>query len=935
MASVYLDPTDTFTVSNNNIKVYGSTGTEVVTVATGVTGLTFDQATERVALQGNVSAYTYQQQGNQLVVYSGATAVATIPLQNDANGTQVTFADGTVDVTVSAAGMKLGGTAVVAGTVAGTATTLVPTTIDPAVTTTPIAGGGTVTGQSYALTLNDVAGPFDQWAATAGNDTITGASGTLQTGDTILDTSTTDADVLTALVTTAIVNPTITKIETVNINGEFITTGLDLGLISGTKTMNFNTGITSGTATVGLTTATSGAKTTAVQNIAFGSYVTTATINADATGTAGAVNVNSGAAVGTLTFVGASLADSYIVSTNANLKLAGVDTVETLKVIPTVANTKITFQEAYTVGKTLDIGGTVNTILAGTTANLTGRATTKSSTGVITVLVNDAGLVDTTLMAGISSVTLGAASAAAITVNTGVSLTTAINQTAGFTITGPAVTATTNANTFTNTSALQAAVNDASLKNLTLVSAAPQVSGVDATYTALDMGANNVILSGTNDVVVTIGTALNVDASALVGFLNYTQGVGAVSAVAADTATTIKGGSGANIVTFSALTTNVTYIGKDAGDSVTLASTTGSASITTGAGDDTITANTVTTGAITISTGAGDDTVSATGLTTGVISANLGDGNDTLTLGAILPANAVVVAIDGGLGTDVINIPTGADFSNTGSAFSATSIETINLTGAGVVTFSAAELSGKTQFFKGTVVATENLIVKGVAGTTTIDLSAISTDQTIAGAVDLGTTIIAIASTSAVTIKGTAQLDTITVSANGSTVTPGGGIDTVTFTGGADKMLYAAATPAALLTEAGTTVSGVGTALPTGAGDTITAFALGIDKIVLTAAFGTAGAGLVKAGGTSYTAASTTLSAADFVTVANIATATITADTANGGRFIFDQVTSILYYDASGNTTANGAGAYTGAADDFVVATIIGIVVTATDFAFA
>jgi len=127
----------------------------------------------------------------------------------------------------------------------------------------------------------------------------------------------------------------------------------------------------------------------------------------------------------------------------------------------------------------------------------------------------------------------------------------------------------------------------------------------------------------------------------------------------------------------------------------------------------------------------------------------------------------------------------------------------------------------------------------------------------------------------------------------------------------------------------------VGTALPTGAGDTINTFTLGIDKIVLTAAFGTAGAGLVKAGGTSYTAASTTLSAADFVTVANIATATITADTANGGRFIFDQVTSILYYDASGNTTANGAGAYTGAADDFVVATIIGIVVTATDFAFA
>ena len=66
MARVYLDSADAFTVSNNNVSVYGSTGTEVVTIASGVTGVTLDQNIEQVSLSGARSAYTYQQSGNQL-----------------------------------------------------------------------------------------------------------------------------------------------------------------------------------------------------------------------------------------------------------------------------------------------------------------------------------------------------------------------------------------------------------------------------------------------------------------------------------------------------------------------------------------------------------------------------------------------------------------------------------------------------------------------------------------------------------------------------------------------------------------------------------------------------------------------------------------------------------------------------------------------------
>ena len=92
MAKVFLDSGDNFTISNSNTQVFGTSGIEVVVIAAGATGVTVDQATERVSLTGASSAYTYQQQGNTLVIYSGTTVVATAPLQQDADGTLITFA---------------------------------------------------------------------------------------------------------------------------------------------------------------------------------------------------------------------------------------------------------------------------------------------------------------------------------------------------------------------------------------------------------------------------------------------------------------------------------------------------------------------------------------------------------------------------------------------------------------------------------------------------------------------------------------------------------------------------------------------------------------------------------------------------------------------------------------------------------------------------
>lgn len=134
MAKVFLDPSDQNTVSDNNTSVFGSSGTEVVKVAQGVTSLSVDQNVERVQLPGTSGDYKYLQTGNQIKVYAtdGTTLVATIPLQGDSDGTLLTFVDGTVSVKLAAGGVMSFGGATVSNTTAGA---LTPTTIDPTLVT--------------------------------------------------------------------------------------------------------------------------------------------------------------------------------------------------------------------------------------------------------------------------------------------------------------------------------------------------------------------------------------------------------------------------------------------------------------------------------------------------------------------------------------------------------------------------------------------------------------------------------------------------------------------------------------------------------------------------------------------------------------------------------------------------------------------------------
>ena len=152
MALVTMNSQDIVKIINNNTTVTGSIGSgiEVVVIEPNITGTTVDVNVERVALHGSSSDYTYQQQSSNLIIYSGSTVVVTIPIQNDANGTQLTFTNGTVYVRIGQTGMTLGGVPVVSGTGSSTATQITPLSIDGWYTTAtgvPVNNlpGGTVT----------------------------------------------------------------------------------------------------------------------------------------------------------------------------------------------------------------------------------------------------------------------------------------------------------------------------------------------------------------------------------------------------------------------------------------------------------------------------------------------------------------------------------------------------------------------------------------------------------------------------------------------------------------------------------------------------------------------------------------------------------------------------------------------------------------------
>ena len=139
-------------VVNSNTEVFGNTGVEGITVATGATNIIFDQNVEKVVLPGGINEYTFGSLDGEIYVYKGGVLVVRGVVQTDADGTQLIFSGGAVNVVTTGGTVTVGGT-----TLTGTPTaptTVVPTTTNPSVTTGSV---GTTTGTTRYLNVNEQA----------------------------------------------------------------------------------------------------------------------------------------------------------------------------------------------------------------------------------------------------------------------------------------------------------------------------------------------------------------------------------------------------------------------------------------------------------------------------------------------------------------------------------------------------------------------------------------------------------------------------------------------------------------------------------------------------------------------------------------------------------------------------------------------------------
>lgn len=228
MADLYLNANENVSGLTFGGNVFGSTGNEIITYNSGVSGVTVDQNVEQVRLSDALSTYTFQQQGNQLLIRSAGstTVVATVTLQNDADGTLITFSNGTAQARVSAAGLTLGGTTV-------------PSSGSASITPQPgqFDGGTGSSTPIQSLSLNQ-----DSITGTAGNDLF--LANALQDNNAALQNSLQNVDVVNGGdgvdtlrftdATGVTVTPTITSVE--NVEARFTAGGtLDLKSSTGVQ----------------------------------------------------------------------------------------------------------------------------------------------------------------------------------------------------------------------------------------------------------------------------------------------------------------------------------------------------------------------------------------------------------------------------------------------------------------------------------------------------------------------------------------------------------------------------------------------------------------------------------------------------------------------------------------------------------------------------
>lgn len=150
----FLGTSDNLTITTNGLTVYGSSGADVVTMGAAVSGVVLSQAVEVVRFGAGPGSYTFKQTGNQINVFdsTGGVQLLNVTLQNDADGTVLSFAGNSVSATIGAGGiMRLGGLVVSNTSPAALPLSAAPS---PSATTVAVASGNdAAVGQTAAITL--------------------------------------------------------------------------------------------------------------------------------------------------------------------------------------------------------------------------------------------------------------------------------------------------------------------------------------------------------------------------------------------------------------------------------------------------------------------------------------------------------------------------------------------------------------------------------------------------------------------------------------------------------------------------------------------------------------------------------------------------------------------------------------------------------------
>jgi Ca2+-binding RTX toxin-like protein len=642
----------------------------------------------------------------------------------------------------------------------------------------------------------------------------------VQDTDVIVDASSSDNDVANLVLAADYTPAAISKVETINLDwqgvGKFTT---NLNGVSGAKAVNIGSTKATFTGNVDVTNAKG-------NNITFNSSVIgTADVAGATTGVVvtalsattvnvagtGAATVTAGSKATTVSSTGFSsqtvdagaattvtIGDSGATGDTATLKLSKDATVTnsvsklTIDVIDGVDAT------INTIESSLDVkgSGTVSVKSSG----LDGETVTRSlSSGTLTVeSTAAAGDIDVSNISA-DVIKFGAAVGVAdgadetITVANGQSIQLSANIAAADGVIFAAPVATTKTNSLTiEAKASQGLLSTSDVATLNVKANSTQVVGTDTTFGGINVGLNKVVLTGTNDVVVTVGVAKTFDASALVGEFTYTQDAAAETTVLGASAST-------NIISLAATTQNAVYTGGSGKDTVTLATTDGGAEVTLGAGTNSVTAADLADGELAVIGGADNDTVTiGTGgnFDDGSISLLLSDGTNATTISGS-DSSAGTVKITGGSGNDSITLSTGT-FTGTHTYTLGGGTNTLNIRGADV---SAAKITAtgltvlevtEGQTVRDTMITGNTLTVNSNVASTTLTIAGNASANTIdASGVTFGTSVVQLiidGDDGADTITGSAGKDLINGGAGNDVINGGAGNDTIMGGAGNDTL---------------------------------------------------------------------------------------------------------------------------------------------------